>query len=46
VAKVQARHTYRVKGDDLLKSFGVRPRPLRDERVGRKYAPPAYTWPQ
>jgi hypothetical protein len=46
VGKVQARHTYRVKGDGLLKAFGVRAGPLTDPRLGRKYEPFRYAWPR
>jgi len=40
-----ARHTYRVRAENLLPSFGLRSGPLPDERLGRSYDPPAWVWP-
>jgi len=44
VGEVEARHTYRVKGDDLLAAFGVAAPPLDDPRAGKKYEPFDYVW--
>jgi hypothetical protein len=41
----KADHTYRVAGDDLLQRFGLSRGPQPDPRLGRKYEPPGYAWP-
>ncbi|MFP3938484.1 MAG: hypothetical protein ACLFVW_09100 [Phycisphaerae bacterium] len=46
VEKVKAHNTYHVTADDLLKRFGVRTGDLDDPRIGRKYNPPGYGWPE
>ena len=43
--KVEGHATYRVKAKDLLKAFGVRRGPLPDPRIGRKYEPATFEWP-
>ncbi len=45
IRKVQARHTYVIRGKDLPKLFGVRTGPLDDPRLGREYEMPAYNYP-
>ena len=44
-SSLRAEHTYRVKGSDLLKAFGVRRGPNADPRIGRTYKMPTYTYP-
>ena len=46
ITQTQLHHTYAVHADDLLRAFGLRRGPEKDPRLGRKYTPPTYTWPQ
>jgi hypothetical protein len=45
IERVEARHTYVIRGRDLPKLFGVRTGPLKDPRLGREYKMPEYTYP-
>lgn len=41
----QELHTYKVEADDLLKAFGIRRGPHKDERRGREWRAAEYSYP-
>lgn len=42
---VEASKTYKVSGDDLLAAFKVRTGPEKDERLGKSWEQPKYSYP-